>query len=358
MLLIMKRLLVNKKDIHQINFDVQNARILKAGEVRLRIEHFAFTSNNITYAVLGEKFKYWNFFPFSESQGIIPTWGYGLITESKNYNLAKGQKVYGYFPMASELIIQATRINNFGFIDSSEHRKDLPSFYNYYEKVESGVLDAEKENLSMLFNPLFATSFLLNEFFADHDFFNAQSIILTSASSKTALALAYIFNKQEKNIEVIGLTSEKNMVFLEDLGIYDKVLSYGELGKLSTPSACIVDFSGNKEMMLKLQNQVLDGLKFCSVVGLSHWDKQLAKINYPFKAELFFAPAYGAQKIKEWGMAEYKTRLNNRLHPFLDWVNTWMEIEHIIGNDILSKYAQMLEGDINPELGIIMSLSE
>ena len=36
---------------------------LAEGEVRVRIEHFAYTSNNITYAAFGDAMNYWQFFP-------------------------------------------------------------------------------------------------------------------------------------------------------------------------------------------------------------------------------------------------------------------------------------------------------
>ena len=36
---------------------------LASGQVRLRVEHFALTANNITYAAFGAAMNYWQFFP-------------------------------------------------------------------------------------------------------------------------------------------------------------------------------------------------------------------------------------------------------------------------------------------------------
>ena len=36
---------------------------LADGAVRLKVQSFAVTANNVTYAVIGDMFQYWNFFP-------------------------------------------------------------------------------------------------------------------------------------------------------------------------------------------------------------------------------------------------------------------------------------------------------
>ena len=46
---------------------------LADGEVRLRIDAFALTSNNITYAAFGDAMNYWGFFPTGDAAtGCIP----------------------------------------------------------------------------------------------------------------------------------------------------------------------------------------------------------------------------------------------------------------------------------------------
>ena len=39
---------------------------LAPGQVRLRVESFALTANNITYAAFGDAMNYWQFFPTGE----------------------------------------------------------------------------------------------------------------------------------------------------------------------------------------------------------------------------------------------------------------------------------------------------
>ena len=57
----------------------------------------------------------------------------------------------------------------------------------------------------------------------DNDFFGGQNIILTSASSKTAIGLAALLTarKGDRTINIIGLTSSGNMDFVKGLGYYE-----------------------------------------------------------------------------------------------------------------------------------------
>lgn len=38
----------------------------------VKVDRFAFTANNITYAIPGDQLKYWDLFPAPEGFGIIP----------------------------------------------------------------------------------------------------------------------------------------------------------------------------------------------------------------------------------------------------------------------------------------------
>lgn len=352
-----KSVKIKKRNLDIINIDSDSIDQLNEGEVLLEIDKFAFTANNITYAVLGEKFNYWKFFPAGEEHGIIPVWGYADIVESTVDNLKVGERIYGYFPMASHLVISVDRLNPYGFIDASAHRKELPVVYNYYERVaevpyQTPIIEAPY----MLFQPLYVTSFLIADYYTSNEYFGAENMVLTSASSKTSIALAYLINQQENDIKTIGLTSPDNVAFVLSLGCYDEVYSYDEIADINLGPTCIVDFSGNKEIMISLQEKLLPQLKFSSAVGMSHWDKGGISEKYPFKTEVFFAPFHAKQKQTEWGPKEFKMKLDSALYPFLAWSLEWMNINSISGSEnILEKYHEVLQGKMNPQDGIVMS---
>ena len=221
----MKEIHINRSNIIEAVVAEKASSALEDGLVRVSIDHFAFTANNITYALLGDRFNYWKFFPADSHNGIIPTWGYGTVVQSTMAEISEGERLYGYFPMATELIVKPERINKYGFADAIGHRLDLPAIYNYYERININPQHkTEMEPGFMLFKPLFATSFLINEFYTENAFFEAENIVLTSASSKTAIALAYQLHQKQDRRQIIGLTSKSNVEFVRSLGIYDTVI--------------------------------------------------------------------------------------------------------------------------------------
>ena len=62
---------------------------LDEGEVRLRVDAFGFTANNITYAAAGDMIGYWTFFPAPDpgdevNWGRVPVWGFADVVESRS----------------------------------------------------------------------------------------------------------------------------------------------------------------------------------------------------------------------------------------------------------------------------------
>ena len=80
----------------------------------------------------------------------------------------------------------------------------------------------------MLLWPLYFTSFLIDDFLDDESMFGTQTAVLSSASSRTSSALAYLLSRRD-GIEVVGLTSPGNVEFTESLGVYDRVVPYEEI---------------------------------------------------------------------------------------------------------------------------------
>lgn len=111
--------LVKKGELQTTRFEVYVAAPLKPGEARLKVEEFAFTANNITYAVFGDAMKYWNFYPAPEGWGRIPVWGYATVAESNTAGVDVGERVFGYLPMSTSFVIQAGKISPKGISDLS-----------------------------------------------------------------------------------------------------------------------------------------------------------------------------------------------------------------------------------------------
>ena len=349
----MEAFLIDKSDIRIIRKVSLMQTPLREGQVRFKVEKAGLTANNITYAVLGDRFRYWNFFPHKDG-GMLPVWGYAEIVESDNKLMKVGARYYGYFPLAEELIVQPVRINDYGFVDGTEHRQSLPQVYNYYERAESNGISTELEDAYMTFQPLFATSFLLVHYFMDNECFGVDDVIVTSASSKTAMAFAAVLRQMNKSISITGITSSRNVDFCLSSGLYTEIKSYDESDTLQSEGCVIVDIAGNRPLLAELQTQLASALKKCITVGLSHWDQSTDEVKLPFKSDLFFAPDHAVQKQKDWGGKAFKMKLNASMIPFLK-----LSLEILNFNyhkDILTTYQNLLQGRVLPDECLIIEV--
>lgn len=359
--------LVDRDDLSRSELREQqlDAEALAPGQALLRIDHFAFTANNITYAVMGEAMHYWQFFPAPAGKGLIPVWGFAEVQASRCEGVEPGVRFYGCYPMSTHLVVEPVQVKESGFVDGREHRRPLPILYNQYLRCSRDPLyRAGSEALQMLLRPLFTTSFLLDDFFADNHFFNAERLVLTSASSKTAIGMAYLLHRdrgqREQRYEIVGLTSPANRAFVEGLGCYDRVLGYDQVTELDAgvPTAT-VDFAGNGELLGRLHAHFAAQLRHSCLVGASHWHQRggLPK-NLPGAApQLFFAPAQAEKRLLEWGGAGFHQRLAERWSAFTTFTGQWLSVEHGLGPDAVKRvYREVLAGHASPQTGHILSL--
>jgi hypothetical protein len=335
------------------------------GQALLRVDHFGFTANNVTYAALGDSLRYWQFFPAPEGWGIIPVWGFAEVEVSRCPGIEPGERFYGYYPMSSHLRLEPAQVKEGGFVDGAEHRQSLPFVYNQYLRTSRDPLyTADSEAAQMLLRPLFTTSFLLDDFFADNGFFAARRLVLTSASSKTAIGTAYLLNSErgtrEQDYEIIGLTSSGHRSFVEGLGCYDRVLGYEQLAGLdASRPALIVDFAGNGELLGRLHSHLGPQLQYSCLVGASHWQQRggLPKDLPGPEPKLFFAPSQAQKRLKDWGGEIFQRRLTKHWHAFSAFAGEWLSIEYGAGPDVVERaYRAVLSGHASPRVGYVLSL--
>ena len=352
-------LLVNRSNITDIKPDTTTAPELAAGDVRLEIEKFALTANNVTYAAAGDVLKYWQFFPAEEGWGKVPVWGIGRVVESNVDGIAVGERFFGYFPPASHLDVTPDRAGPYGFADASPVRADLPPIYNRYGKLtDADDLDADLEDRMALLRPLYATSFLLWDWFGDNDWFGAEQLIVSSASSKTSIGLLSLSKKQGPR--VVGLTSAGNKAFVEGLDICDQVVDYDSIAaEVQNVPSVYVDIAGNARVKTDLHNHLADNMKHSAAVGTSHWDRFAPTKDLPgAKPEFFFAPSHSEKRLKEWGPAELEKRVVDCWRELALESRSWMNIEHHKRPDrAMAIYQKVADGSLAPSVGVMISLS-
>ncbi len=344
---------------------------LRPNELLVQVEKFGFSANNITYAVIGRTFRYFEFFPAKdEGWGKVPVWGMGRVALSRHPELPAGMRMYGYFPLARYVTLLAGKLGPGGF---EVDRGTLPAVYNRYAPVDRDPfhLPAQEDQM-MLFRPLFLTSFLLDDYLAEgHDYFGADAVVITSASAKTSFGLAFMLARRKaagangRRVEVVGLTSRRNAPFVESLGLYDRVLTYEALTTLSPDLRVVaVDVAGDPATLAKLQDHLGDNLKANVLVGISHWDKSAAAsggspadLAQDGRTQFFFAPAWFEQRQRDWGMPRVIETTTGAWRAFMDGVDRRCRVVYGSGTDaVAAAYRALLKGEQQPDQGRVLSL--
>ncbi|MCC6765526.1 MAG: DUF2855 family protein [Deltaproteobacteria bacterium] len=354
--------LVRRGDLHRTSFAPAVLPRLGDGEALLAIDAFGFTANNVTYAAIGEMFRYWEFFPATDGWGRVPVWGCASVVESRHPGASVGERFYGYFPMSTHLVVRTDQVREDGFTDVAPHRTALPPVYNRYLRVSADpAYDPARENGYMLLRPLFGTAFLLDDLLAEEGFFGARAIALSSASSKTAIGLAALLaGRADRAYRVVGLTSAGNAAFVGGLGHYDRVVAYDALDGLAADEPTVfVDMAGNGAVRDAVHRRCGDRLRYSCSVGLTHHDRMaLPPANLPGPAPaFFFAPDRIVQRTRDWGATGLQDRLGGALKRFVADSERWMRVRHGRGPaDVERVYRAMLDGRTDPAEGHVLAL--
>ena len=344
--------LVGRDDFHRTRVEPAIPPTPEDGELLLRVESFALTANNITYAVFGDQIGYWRFFLAPDGWGRIPAWGYAHVERSAHPEIAEGERFFGYFPMSTHMVARPRRTRG-GFVDETPHRADLPAAYNQYQTAPPA--EAHEDERAVL-HPLFMTSFLIEDFLDENDYFGARSVILTSASSKTALGLAWCIRRRGR-VPAVGLTSPRNRAFADGLGFYDKTVLYEALGEaaIETP-AVLVDFAGDADLISGIHHRFGDDLAYSCLVGGTHWEadqRRLAGLPGP-EPLFFFAPSRIAKRRQDWGPGGLEDRYGEVWPLFVADSPRWMRIAMQDGPAAVeAAYQAVLAGRSSPDQGIV-----
>jgi hypothetical protein len=355
---------VARNDLQQckiIETQLPDAADLPVEALLTRIDRFALTANNITYAVLGDQLKYWELFPAPQNFGNIPVWGFGEVIASKHPGISKGERLFGYFPMATHLVIEATEVTKRGLRDGAAHRQGVAPVYNAYARVSDDPAFAGRQgDYQALLRPLFMLSFLVDDYLSENEFFGAAAVMLSSASSKTAFGLAHLLHTLRRDIRVIGLTSAANADFVRSLGCYDEVATYDRTNSLPPDRpVAFVDMAGNSELRAKLHRHFGDRMKYSGRIGLTHRNSLPDEPELPgARPARFFAPDQIRQRAREWGPGGIDVRFSAAWSGFAPMLDRWLKVIEGRGEGAVRQvYLDTLAGRIPPDQGHILRLT-
>ncbi len=355
-----------------------SSKTVPEGSVVAQTDCFAFTSNNITYGVAGDMLGYWQFFPPAEDDGntwgVLPVWGFADVTHSNCSQIDIGERLFGYFPPSSHLLLRPASIKDTVFFDGSEHRASLPAGYNRYRRVsnepgyssagdnragDSRAIDSRAmDELQALLFPLYITSFCLWDALTENHWHGAEQIIIMSASSKTSIGLGYALAQDASAPAVLGLTSMTHCDKLGSLNLYGNCIAYDNLADVPNVPSVIVDMSGNSDLLGRLHTLLGDNMKQTLNVGVTHWEQPRKREGIiSDRCEMFFAPSHIQQRFREWGPEVFEQRSTSFLNDAFSKSMSWLNIERLDGlPGLVSVYADVCAGTIPLDKGLIIKM--
>lgn len=311
----------------------------------LAIEGFALTANNVSYAVLGERMGYWRFFPAPAGAGCAPVWGHARVLASNHPDIAVGERVYGFLPMASHVQLVADRVRPESLVDASPHRAGLPAVYQHYRRLPADSADADADALEAVLRPLYSTAWLLAALAAGA----SGTLILTSASSKTALATAALLRARPEAPRLLGLTSASRVETVRSTGLYDTVLSYHDAAKVGASvdgPAMLYDYAGEAAVRTALHAALAERLTASWMIGLTHHQATAAPKALPGPApQLYFAPSHWQQLAAQLGPRELEAAMAADWPVLLTQARGWFRIQRGAGSvDMARVWAALVDG--------------
>ena len=349
---------VNRSSHDETRLTTEELAPLADGQVLLKIDRFALTANNVTYAVAGDMLGYWDFFPAADGWGRVPAMGWADVVESNHPGVEAGGRYYGWFPMA-QYVSMTVGVTADGLRDDGDHRQaHAPVYRSYVETSKDPWYDDSPggEERHALLRGLFLTAFLADEFFADKAYFDAEQVVVLSASSKTAIGFAQRASERE-GLEVVGLTSAGNRELVESLGYYDQVVTYDAIDTIAVKPSVAIDMAGSSAILAQVHDR-LDAQLGCSLtVGMSHHDATTVPVTSGPTPTFFFAPSEVTTRSEQWGADEYRRRTTEALTSFVTASSAWLDLEITTGPEAGQEtWNAVFAGQVAPSVGRIVSM--
>jgi len=352
-----KQHLITKSNLREGQWQNVETSELQDGKVRLSIDAFALTANNVTYAAFGgPPMNYWDFFPTADKQhGRVPVWGFATVAESKAEGVRKGQRLYGYFPISENLDVTPAKTTDRGFFDGAAHRQALAPIYNFYSFIDTDPAYVEgTEREQMLFRPLYLTGWMICDTLMEGDP-RPEVAVISSASSKTAIAAAHCL--QRRGVKTVGFTSPRNLDFVAATKLYDEVYSYDQIESYeATGKTAYVDFVGRPSFTKSAHQACGDKMIRSLVIGVTDWEGDRAPIpdlSGP-EPEFFFVPDYAAHRAKQLPAGELDKRTGADLVEFYPASKAFVTPKPVKGADAIAQaWVDTVEANIPANQGLV-----
>ena len=353
--------LTDRNDLARVRWSAAAPVLAPTQGATVEIERFALTANNLTYAKLGDALGYWRYFPAPPGWGRTPVWGVARVTQSATPILIEGERVFGFFPISTQCALTPAPRGAFGFGDAAPHRLGLPAAYNDYRLIDRDPQFGRDDADALLaLRPLFILGFFLARWLEEQAFFGAERVIVSSASSKAATALA---NELGARVEKVGLTSARNLAAVASAKLFDRAIDYAAVADdedLTKRPGVYVDIAGNPTLADRLKQRMGEKLVRTIAVGTTQVDA--ANVRFPADSAddrdpaYFFAPAHIPRLRALWGANALRERLQEAWAFYVARARRTMTFRVLSGRAaIAGAYAEVVRGDAPADVVAILT---
>lgn len=229
----------------------------------LAVERFGLSSNNVTYALLGDVLGHWDPFPAADGWGRVPVWGVATAVAGDPALAPIGARFVGYLPMATHVVISAVAAHP-GLHEISAERAGMLPMYRELRRIDTDptwnddLIDAE-----VLMLPVSPAAGLL-----DDDLLRSgtEHVVISSASSKTSLGVGRLL--VGRGVRVTGLSARARVRTAASVGAFDEVLSYDDVAALPVEeNTTYLDVAGDPAIVRAVAERLGPALTHSIAVG-------------------------------------------------------------------------------------------
>lgn len=276
--------------------------------------------------------------------------------------IEEGERIYGFWPTSRHLVIRPAEIIRARFLDDTEHRRELPRTYNEYLRLDLDPdYDERQADEHLVLRPLFSLGFFLAAHLAEIGP-ELRQVVVSSASSKTALSLAFLLKRQAPRLDLVGLTRAASVETTRRIGRYDRVLSYDEIADLPGQPGAFVDISGDSAVLAAIHRRLGANLLHSIAVGFTRGglagpSPLPADLPGP-KPEFFFTPTHILRQRERLGASVLRERIAESWQAFLAEISPRITIETHVGAEKLEDvYREVLDGRAAPDRAAIVAFA-
>mmetsp|Transcript_92017 Transcript_92017/g.213858 ORF Transcript_92017/g.213858 Transcript_92017/m.213858 type:complete len:481 (+) Transcript_92017:80-1522(+) len=348
---------------------------LEQGKILLRIDKFAFSQMALGYLMKGftRTFSaYHSFYKYPE-EGLYRSacWGYATVVESAHPKVPVGTRLFGVVP-PSKYSLELVG----GTIPKSKNGLDpavveiamegMPFNLRRFQEMEiveeNANQDSAWEDWRCVTKELYTMAFYMDEnLLVDTGMIN--SVIISCASAKTAMALAFCLRMREMRY-VVGLTSKEHLDFVRSTELYHEVFTYEDVAQLPNNHTIVyMDFKCDGELRQNITLRMGTNLMYNMVLGPAVFQRRMKDQIFEKRArEMLFDESSWRERRRM--VAEVtKTGRNEKLRysfkTFVDRLKKYVRLRHFSGMEGFTKlYDKVYSNTALPSEAFVCSMHE